>query len=182
MQQKSNRASIIVAILAFILILGAVFILNQTFRNRSEDTRVVSSASSSSSSSSSQFSSEEEFSSSSESSFIDDVTENPDTDNQESSSSSNSSTRSGSASSVDTSDLTTGQAIVRVLSVNGSEYQIETVSSLGIESKFFASGAKTRVNLTGATLTQGKSYKVSITARDTPTGFALDRFIIVGEV
>lgn len=176
--QKSNRASIIVAVIAVILILGGIFILNQTFSsknrsNRSEDD-VATAVSSLSSSAVSSFSSMKD--------FEDDETE---TENSSLSVSSaafsvNSSVSSTTSSSI--SDLKDGEAVVKVLSVNGNEYQIETIDSKGINSRFFAKGSKTRLQVNGVTLSEGKNYKVRLTVRDTENGFQLDLFQPLGEV
>lgn len=181
--KKSNPANVIVAIIAVALILGGVFILNRAFSNRNNNDDDTSSSSSRSSVVASSARSSSTLSSTASSATKDDPTQTGSSSSRQSSNSSTSSNRSGSSSSTSSnSSLRDGEVVVKVLSVDGSKYQIETVDSKGITSKYFAKGAKTNITLSGVSLTAGKNYRVKLSVTDTATGFDISLFQILGEV
>lgn len=172
MQPKNKTASVIVGIIAVLLILGGVFLLNQSFNNKNNSSDTSSSSPSSVSVSSSRSSSLSSSSLSSTSSL--------------SSSSKTSSTSSSSKSSSSTSStgLATGQVVIKVNTVNTSGgYDLEITDSSFASSKYFKTGAKLNgVTITGIKIEAGKSYKVEIDFTEDATSFEINTLKILSEV
>ncbi len=160
MEQRSNRASIIVAIITMLLILGGVFVLNQSMTRSRQATSNQSSSSSSSSSFSSSSSSEEE-----------EIIEEEIIEEEEITDS------SVSSSSLESTNPTanTGEIIATVDSrsagTNGlTSYTFDIKASAYDDSTYFRSGRKTNLNLSQTNLEVGNSYRIAISFVDNNDG------------
>jgi hypothetical protein len=93
-------------------------------------------------------------------------------------------TSSSSLTSSSSSSLGKGEAIFKITSVSGNDYQLEVTDSSFPDSKYFKKGAKlTKLTITGVTLTAGKSYKVQIDFTENADGsFDINTLKIVSEV
>ena len=175
MPQKSNRTSIIIAIVAVILILGGVFLLNQTISSRNNDDDKEAKISESSSTSTSSFSVSSSQESESSSSSL----------SEESSSSSKS---ESSDNSIDT-NLEDGQIAVKVTSVGGTNpdgttsYQMQVIDSTYPDSKFFNKGAvREKMTLRGVNFKEGESYKLNISFEETNSSFTINSISVAEEL
>jgi hypothetical protein len=174
MEQRSNRASIIVAIITMLLILGGVFVLNQSMtRSRQVDNEIVSSSESVSTSSS--------FSSSSSFEEPEEVIEEEDL------------TTSSTSSSVSSPDPATptanaGEIIATVDAKTAgtnalTSYTFDIKGSAYEDSTYFRSGRRTNLNLSQTNLEIGKSYRIAIAFVDNNDGtFRVNSVRVVEEV
>lgn len=152
-EKKSNSASIVVAVIAILLILGGVYFLNKSFTKPKEVSKATISTSSSSSSTKAEtLSSSSSFSTSSSSSIS-------------SSTSSSSSSNLNSSSSSSTSGLQENEAIIKITKVTvGNEstrYEVEFLDTGLKNGTKLKAGNKIYLNLIGATMSVDKTYKIS---------------------
>lgn len=159
-EQKSNLGSILVAVLAIALILGGVFLLNQSFNNgRVKDSSVISSSSAGilaigrSSGSSALLAVTEENSSAN---FKNSSSEKSSENSSENSSNSDNSSQKSSSSNSKNSTLKTGEFTARAITPTAKGSNWEIIECNVTEVFFCKTGFKFPFSTSG---TVGKTYK-----------------------
>jgi type IV secretory pathway VirB10-like protein len=191
MPQKSNKANIIITVVAIAIILGGVFILNQAIssnRDKSESESVTKVAPKKEPEPVEKKASESNFLPEPKTETLpnkepldstqkEEIEENPTKETKEEKKTTN-------------ANLEKGQVALKVLSVGPANekgltpYQFEVVDSTFEDSKFFKSGATlNNVRLSGFSgATVGKTYRVAISFTETETTFSINSIVNLGEI
>lgn len=180
-EKKSNRGTALVAFIAIVLILGGVYLLNQSFSKPQEDTNNSSPSQQASNSSTSNSTSQNENEAKEEPSTSTDTNSSISSNTSNSNTSTNSSTpptsddpdsSTSNSNNADTqvetppntentNNLEDNQVILKVLSKDNNTYQTEIVTSGVPEATLLKSGGKVRINISGITLEEGKTYQIT---------------------
>lgn len=155
-EKKSNSVSIVVAVIAILLILGGVYFLNKSFTKPKEDKKITTSTSSSSVSSNTTKLETLSNSSSVSSSSISSISSSSSSSDLDSSSSSSSSSTSG---------LQENEAIIKINKVTtgnqSNRYEVEFLDTGLKNGTKLKAGNKISLDLIGANMSAGKTYKIS---------------------
>jgi hypothetical protein len=174
-QKKLDLASIVIIVVSILLILSGFFLLNKNYSKQSLQPTTKSSSSSSLSISSSTSTKSISTSTISSSSVSESFSVSSSSSSSSSSSTSLSSMSSSSSlSSREKSKLSSSEAVVKVVSIDGSRYEIEVLDTGYENGKLWKVGEKLKVNIQEFDAQIGKEYKLTgISEKGNYTSFDL---------